>query len=177
MASYFGNTSKKSWSNFSVVAETLNSVHITLRRPRSQTIWCYNQFFLPYVLKYDRKTFNKYILIKCWLDHFGYFEYFPSSAYSATGALHNSKKNRNNYACAFYFVDCYWLKFLMLTHNTPEMCTLCYFNSNVKMFPHTSGHSRHKNAYLSISLPKLLKRIFSLVIGHIFHLKFSAGSL
>ena len=95
----------------------------------------------------------------------------------ATGALHNSKKNRNHYACVFYFVDCYWLKFLMLTHNTPEMCTLGYFNSNVKMFPHTSGQSRHKNAYLFISLPKLLKRIFSLVIGHIFHLKFSAGSL
>ena len=83
MASYFGNTSKKSWSNFSVVAETLNSVHITLRWPRSQTIWYSNQFFLSYVLKYDRKTFNKYILIKCWLDHFGYFEYFPSSAHSA----------------------------------------------------------------------------------------------
>ena len=85
MASYFGNTSKKSWSNFSVVAETLNSVHITLRWPRSQTIWYSNQFFLSYVLKYDRKTFNKYILTKFWLDNFGYFEYFPSSAHSAGG--------------------------------------------------------------------------------------------
>ena len=31
----------------------------------------------------------------------------------AKGALHNSKKNRNNYACVFYFVDCYWLIFLI----------------------------------------------------------------
>ena len=39
----------------------------------------------------------------------------------ATGALHNSKKNRNNYVCDFYFVDfLYWLIFLFLT---PQDCT------------------------------------------------------
>ena len=31
----------------------------------------------------------------------------------ATGPLHNSMKNRNPYSCVYYFVDCYWLIFLI----------------------------------------------------------------
>ena len=57
----------------------------------------------------------------------------------ATGALHNSKKNRNHYPCDFYFADFYWLIFLTLTPR--GLCTLCYFNSNVKSSWFLKSHS------------------------------------
>ena len=56
-----------------------------------------------------------------------------------------------------YLLFCRLLLIDNFNFPAPEICTLSYFNSNVKMFPHTSGHSRLKNAYLSISFEVELK--------------------